>query len=240
MKNFCCFTVSVLIGLICWVAVAGAETLYISDQLVVSLREQPQAGAQSVTHLKTDMAVNTLEEAGEYIKVQTKAGEIGYIKRNYLTADTPKAEVVKQLQRERDRLTAKAVELQQQVEQQVATATSQRQESQQELATQLTESQKQVNELQEKLKESQATLTRTSQDYQALQKDAKAVVEIAQERDQLRATNQELSSAVVDLESEVEGLTMTGIIKWFLAGAGVLALGWLIGKFSGNRRRSRF
>ena len=236
MKNFWCFTVSALIVVTCWVAVAGAETLYISDQLVVSLREQPREGAQSVTHLKTDMAVEALEDAGEYVKVQTKAGEIGYIKRNYLTADTPKTEVVKQLLRERDRLAAKSAELQQQV----ATATSQRQESQQELAAQLTESQSQVSELQEKLKESQATLMRTSQDYQTLQKDAKAVVEIAQERDQLRATNQELSSAVADLESEVEDLTMTGLIKWFLAGGGVLVVGWMIGKFTGSRRRSHF
>ena len=228
--------VSVLIVMTCWTASAGAETRYISDQLVVSLREQPQSGAQPITHLKTDMAVEILEESGAYIKVQTEAGEIGYIKQNYLTATTPKSAIIKQLQRERDRLADKVSGMQQQL----SATSSQREKSQQELATQLTESQKQINELQKKLDASQAILTRTSQDYQTLQKDAKAVVEITQERDQLRETNQELTTTVTDLEGEVEDLTMTGIIKWFLAGAGVLVLGWLIGKFSGNRRRSRF
>ena len=80
---------------------ANAETRYISDQLVVSLREQPQKGAQSITYLKTDMAVEVLEEDGEYIKVQTEAGEVGYIKQNYLTTKTPRSAIIKQLQQER-------------------------------------------------------------------------------------------------------------------------------------------
>ncbi len=236
MKSWWRLTISTLIVLTCWAASAGAETRYISDQLVVALREQPQNNAEPITYLKTDMAVKILEEAGEFIKVQTEAGEIGYIKPNYLTATTPKTEIVKQLQRERDRLAAKAGELQEEL----TTAASQGSKSQQEIATQLTESQSQASELQRKLEESQAILTRTSQDYQTLQKDSKAVVEITQERDQLRLTNQELTTAIVNLESEVKDLTMTGIIKWFLAGAGVLTLGWMIGKFSGNHRRSRF
>ena len=73
-----------------------------------------------------------------------------------------------------------------------------------------------------------------------MQKDAKNVVNISEERNQLREANQELTIAVTSLEDEVEGLAMTGIIKWFLAGGGVLLLGWIIGKLSGGRRRSRF
>ena len=236
MRNCWRHMVSVLIVMICWTASAGAETRYISDQLVVSLREQPRPGAQSITHLKTDMAVEILEESGEYIKVQTEAGEIGYIKQHYLTATTPKPAIIKQLQRERDRLADKASGMQQQL----AATSSQSDKSQKELATQLAENQKQINELQEKLEASQAILTRTSQDYQTLQKDAKAVVEITQERNQLRETNQELTTTITDLKDKVEDLTITGIIKWFLAGAGVLVLGWMIGKFSGSRRRARF
>jgi len=234
MKNCWCIAISALVVLTCLATTVEAETRYISDQLVISLREKPQNGAQSITYLKTDMAVEILEEDGEYIKVQTEAGEIGYIKQNYLTTTTPRSAVIKQLQQERDRLAAKAEEMQQQL----TTATSKSNQSQQELATQLQASRTQVGELQKELQETQATLTETTQAYQALQKNAKEVVEITNERDQLRMTNQELITTVTDLEDEVEGLAMTGIIKWFLAGAGVLVFGWLIGKSSG-RRRSR-
>ena len=82
MKNCWRFAIPTLIVLTCLAATVEAETRYISDQLVVSLREQPQKGAQLITYLKTGMAVEILEEDGEYIKVQTEAGEIGYIKQN--------------------------------------------------------------------------------------------------------------------------------------------------------------
>jgi len=235
MKNCWRFAISTLIALTCLATTVEAETRYISDQLVVSLRERPQKSAPSITYLRTDMAVEVLEEDGEYIKVQTEAGEIGYIKQNYLSTKTPSSAIIKQLQRERDRLATKAGEMQQQV----TTATSKSNQSQQELATQLKASKAQASELQNELQGTKAALAQATQAYQTLQNDAKEVVEITIERDQLRKSNQELTATVADLEGEVEGLAMTGIIKWFLAGAGVLFIGWLIGKSSG-RRRSKF
>lgn len=233
MKSFWRLAGSLLIVLTCWTATVWAETRYISDQLVVSLREQPQKGAATITYLKTDMSVEVLEEAGEYTKVQTKAGEIGYIHRKYLTAATPKKAIIKKLQQERDRLATKTGEM----KKQAATATSQSNKSQQELATQLDDVRKQVKDLQKALASSQADLKQTSQSYQALQNDANNITAIIQERDQLRKTNHELSTAITSLDEEVGELTKTWVIKWFLAGAGVLFFGWIIGKASGNRRR---
>ncbi len=235
MKNCWHLAISTLFVMACWTTIAGAETRYISDQLVVSLRDQPQRGTQAITHLKTDMAVEILEEAGDYIKVQTKAGEIGYIKQNYLTPKTPKTKVIEQLKRDRDRLASKVDTLQQQVD----SATSKSKESQQGLATQLTESQKLVSVLQKQLKNSQETLAQIDHDYQTLQKNAKGVIAITRERDQLRKTNLELTTAVANLEEEIDSLVMFAVLKWFFAGAGVLLLGWIIGK-SSSRRRSRF
>ena len=88
--------------------------------------------------------------------------------------------------------------------------------------------------------QSQAELKQTRQDYQALQNDAKEVIAITAERDQLRKTNQELSAKNIALDKEMGSLTRTAVIKWFLAGAGVLFFGWLIGKPSGKRRRGSF
>ena len=50
---------------------AWAETRYISDQLVVSLRTSPQNG-EIIKYLRTDNAVEVIEEVGDFIKVQTK------------------------------------------------------------------------------------------------------------------------------------------------------------------------
>ena len=227
---------SVLIVLTFWTAAVCAETRYISDQLIVSLRDKPQAGAQSVTYLRTDSPVEVLEETGDFLKVKTREGETGYIQKNYLTAEIPRTVIIKQLQQERDRLTEKVETL----KQQVATAVSQGDQSQQELVAQLTACNELVSQLQKDLEESQAALTRTSQEFQALQSDSKEVVAITNERDQLRKANQALTATAAKLEDEVKALTISGLIKWFLAGAGVLLIGWIIGKYSGGRRRSRF
>lgn len=235
MKKCCRLAGTALIALTIWTTTAWAETRYISDQLVVSLREQPQQNAASTTHLNTDTPVTVLEETGNFVKVKTEAGEIGYIQRHYLTPETPKPLIINRLQQEYDRLADKVAELQKQL----ALTTSRSDASQQELTEQLAESNRQLSALQKDLEESQAALTRTRQEFQALQNDAREVVAITKERDQLRKTNQELATAVTELEEKVQDLTISGLIKWFLAGAGVLLLGWIFGRFAGGRRRSR-
>lgn len=236
MKDFVRLTGLSLITLVCGVTSAWAETRYISDQLIVSLREQPRQGAESITYLRSDTAVDVLEESAEYIKVQTAAGDVGYIKQNYLTKEIPKSVIIKRLQKERDRLVTQANE----AKQQAATITSQSDMSQRELTTQLSEIGKENRLLQDKLASSQAELKKISQSYRALQENARNVVSITRERDQLRQTNQELTAAITTLDDEVSSLTRTGVIKWFLAGGGVLFSGWIIGKLSGGRRRHRY
>ncbi len=105
---------------------------------------------------------------------------------------------------------------------------------------QLTDLKAKTAELEEQLIQSQAELKQTREDFQALQNNAKEVIAITAERDQLRKTNQDLAAQNIALDEEVGSLTRTVVIKWFLAGAGVLFLGWIIGKSSGNRRRNLF
>jgi SH3 domain protein len=143
--------------------------------------------------------------------------------------------IINRLQQERDRLADKVAELQKQL----TLITSRSEASQQELTEQLAESNRQLGALQQDLEECQAALIRTRQEFQALQSDASEVVAIAKERDQLRKANQELATAVTELEEKVKDLTISALIKWFLAGAGVLLLGWIFGRFAGGRRRSR-
>ncbi len=229
-------TSSILIILLCAVATTWAETRYVSDQLVVSLREQPNNNSEPITYLRTDMAVEVLEEVGEYIKARSKEGEVGYIQERYLTTATPKPAIINKLQKERDQLAAQIKEIQEQA----ASITSQSSQSQQELAAQLTELKAKTAALEEQLIQSQAELKQTREDFQALQNNAKEVIAITAERDQLREANQELSAQNIALDEEVGSLTRTIVIKWFLAGAGVLLLGWIIGKVSGSRRRNMF
>lgn len=236
MKTSWKLTSVIILILACSISTSWAEKRYVSDQLVVSLREKPQDNSSPVTYLRTDMSVEVLEETGDYFKVRSEKGEMGYTLKKYLTTATPKPAIIDKLRKERDQL-AKKIE---QIRQQAASSTSQSDKSQQELALQLSDLQEDKAALQKKLEQSQAELKQTRRDYQALQNDAKEVMAITAERDQLRTINQELSAKNIALDQEAGALVRTGAIKWFLAGAGVLFFGWIIGKASRNRRRSSF
>ena len=66
MKTSWRLTSSILLILLCSISTSWAETRYVSDLIVVSLREQPQNSAPTITYLRTDTAVEVLEETGIY------------------------------------------------------------------------------------------------------------------------------------------------------------------------------
>jgi SH3 domain protein len=220
--------------LICSVAASWAATRYVSDQLVVSLRKGPQANTELITYLKSNAPLEILEEDGRHFKVKTKAGEVGYIKAQYLTDELPKPVIISRLQKEKTRLGAKIKAL----EEQLDLASAKGDTAHQKIVAELKTKRELNSQLQKDLSKAQAELKSTSRSYQELKKNAENVVAITRERDDLHAGNAELAAKVDGLKEERDALMKSGAIKWFFTGAGVLFIGWFIGKMSGSRRRS--
>jgi SH3 domain protein len=81
----------------------------------------------------------------------------------------------------------------------------------------------------EQLKDKMAALSENSDDlFQTLQKN----------RD-LEKKNTQLSLRIEQLENQPETLFKTGMIKWFLAGFGVILFGWILGQTVSGRSRRR-
>ena len=224
----------IFVSLLFNVTAAWAETRYISDQLVVSLREQPQDGSETIVYLKTDTPVEVLEVGEQYIQVKTKNGEVGYIQKSYLTEKIPKATVISRLTRENEGLKERVQEL----EKQYREAFSKGDEAQKKILSELEDARLQIAELDKALLKSETELAERSQAYEALKKNSENIIDITAERDRLRLSHEELTTAVTSLEEERKELLKKETIQWFLTGAGVLFLGWVIGKFSRSRRKS--
>lgn len=218
----------------CSVGVAWSKTRYVSDQLVVSLRVQPQKNAEVITYLRTDTKVDVIGEEGDFYKVTTKDNETGFVLKTYLVDNIPKPTIINQLSRENEKLKDRINTLEQKYQE----ALAQGDDAQLKIVAELNEVRQRANDLEKELNESKAVLQKTSSEYQALQKNAKNVVQITAERDQLRADNEELTGKLAVLEEENFSLQKNKTIRWFLAGAGVLFVGWIIGKSSKSRRRS--
>lgn len=191
-----------------------AETRYISDLLIVTIRSQPGNGGTTLTTVQTGTPLEILGEANDFLHVRTENGVEGYVQSQYVTKELPKAEQLKQLETQNTRL-------RQQVE---------------ELSASLRDGKKKMEHLNSTEKE----LARITDEYQKLQQISSGALEISRERDQLRQTNDALMGQMQQLEKQNSLYLRTAVIKWFLAGAGVLLAGWLLGKVSRKKYRSYF
>ena len=86
---------------------ALAETRYISDQLVVTVRSSTGKNYKVLEKLRTDVPVEVLKDDGSFVKVKTKKGNSGYIRSEYVSKKTPKPIRIKELQQQLDKLQAK-------------------------------------------------------------------------------------------------------------------------------------
>lgn len=206
-------TYLISIGLLLLLAnTSFAGTGYVSDILVVTVRTEPGNSAEILTTVRTGEALEILEDQKEYLWVRTSEGIEGYVRSQYISSELPKSIQIKQLQEAN-------AELQQKVSQ---------------LSSTLGESVKKA-----------AALTTTEQDlaklkveYQTLKTAAANVLKITSERDQLLQENSEFAATLQQLKEENNLYLRTGVIKWFLAGAGVLFFGWVLGKASRKKKRN--
>jgi len=73
--------------------------------------------------------------------------------------------------------------------------------------------------------------------YNDLIKNAGNIQKIFQEKQVYQKKNLDLLKKLELLETKNDDLLKTGMIKWFMAGVGVLLLGWIIGTIVSSRNR---
>ena len=69
--------------------VIHAETLYVVEQLVVSVNSSPDAAGERVASIKSGDAVEVLDKQGEQIHVRLASGTEGWVRKSYLSAEEP-------------------------------------------------------------------------------------------------------------------------------------------------------
>jgi len=209
-----------------------AETRYISDVLVVSMRTAPNTGAELVRTVLTGTPLEVVEDQGRFIRVRTKEGEVGWILSQYTTTETPKAEVIARYKKETARLKERVAELESSQKKIKLDAKSTSQDARKRIG----ELEKTVAELRKEASRTASELEETSNSYNALRESSRNVVEISTERDRLQEANERLNTEIEHLLSENTRLSRSGMVKWFLAGGGVLLVGWFAGKRSRKKR----
>jgi uncharacterized protein YgiM (DUF1202 family) len=70
-------------------SVVHAETLYVIEQLVVSVTSEPDSSGERVASIHSGDHVEVLDRQGDEIQVRLENGTEGWIKTSYLSADPP-------------------------------------------------------------------------------------------------------------------------------------------------------
>jgi SH3 domain protein len=234
LTNRYAYVVTACIMLLLIAAVAYAEKRYIVDVLVVTLRDSPDESYRSIKSLKTGNSFTVLEEQENFIKVETTDGTVGWLPKQYTTATPPKALLVDELTKKVETISNEKEKLKSKVEQ---------------FSEQIAQKEQIINEVENKyslvkktenkdLVNLQQQLDLVSKQYESLLKESETIVQTAKERDVLQKANTLLTQKVASLEQENTSLATQQALYWFLAGGGVLFLGWLIGRLSFKRQKS--
>jgi SH3 domain protein len=208
-----------LLALALATSTVSAETRYVSDQLIITLRTGPSTQNAIIESLPTGTAVELLETDTEegYSRVRTNKGNEGWVITRYLMTEPSARDQLAAAQRTVENARQQVSQLEQQAEQ---------------LRSEKSDLENQMNKLDGELKQTVQELTR-------LRRTSSKAVEIDQERQQLKKYVRSLERDLQTLRTENDALSDRSARDWFMVGAGVLLLGILTGAILARMRKRR-
>lgn len=211
---------------------AHADRRYVSDMLIITLREGQGREYKAIRTLKTGTPIEVLEESGRYLRVRTEEGEEGWVAKQYISSELPKALIIAGLKQETNQLRARVEEL----EKRQALLLDQLKGAERNHATKVKELEKNANNYREEVSRMTMELRQITDKYNILFDRSKKVLELISEHDRLQAENDKLDMEMDHLKQENARLRSTRMLRWFLAGAGVFFIGLIAGKVSRKKK----
>jgi SH3 domain protein len=192
------------------------ETMYVSDLLKLTLRTGPSTENKILAVIVSGQKLDVIEYGDEWSRVQLSNGKEGWVLSRYLTSKETNNIKLDRLQEKHKNLMSQAASL----------------------LEENNELKAKNKELSAVLEANQKKLGKVNSDYETLKGEAGEFISLKSKYDQTSLQLAEQSQKVETLEAELTKLELNHYIKWFLAGSGVLIVGFLIG-FSTKRQRRR-
>jgi SH3 domain protein len=185
------------------------KTMFITDRLQVTVRTGTSVENKIIQVLNSGDQVAVLKtEPSGWCLVRLIDGREGWMIARYLQEDKPALLRLKELD-------PKAKDLVQDLE----------------------ELKKHNRQLTEQMTQAEKKLRETKEQYLKLQQDTANSGGLRAEHQKLKQELARRGERLDEMSAEVESLRFGSNLKWFLAGAAVLAVGWLMGLAYGRRKR---
>jgi len=208
----------VLVGIcLTFFSAAGfAESMYISDKLKVTVRRGASTEYKILAMAESGDRVEILESGKEWTLVRLANGMEGYLTTRYLVANPTSAIRLEQLRVKHKAITQQATALLEE-------------------NTKLRAENKQLNS---SFNSTEKSLKKLDADYQELKSGSAEYLSLKTKYKKVSEQLAVQTKKTVKLDKELGKVELNQYIKWFLAGSGVLLVGFIVG-FSARRSRRR-
>ena len=215
------------------------ETGYVTDMLILTVKEGPGNEYGIINTLRSNTRVDILNKSGNFYQIKTSEGDEGWVESQYITTEIPKSIIIENLKAKIASLektnsnTGKNAELKDSTWE---TKMESLKKNHEEEKTNLESSLKIAQEKNIKLEK---IAEQAEKKYKVLADQSENLVNIIKENKKLIRKNSLIEDELKKLKLKNDDSTKTAMIKWFLAGAGVLLIGWLIGLSIRSSRKKR-
>jgi SH3 domain protein len=204
------------VWMILFCSTVQAETMYVSDDIKITLRTGQGIDHKILAMIKIGQEVEVLQPDDEWTQVQLPNGIEGWVLTHFLTYDRPCRLEFGILKKKHETLSTQSVFLLK--ENRIYKEESKR--------------------LHTELSGSKEMLAATSKSYDTLKKESADFLDLKSKYEVTSSQLADQTKKAEKLEEELSKLLLHRNIIWFLSGAGVLIFGMLIG-FSARRQRRK-
>ena len=197
-------------------AIVSAETMYVTDNVKLTLRSGPSMEYKIIAVIESGQQLEMLKSGDEWSFVKFGDDKEGYVLTRYLTPDPTHSVILKQLEIRHKELTQQAAALLEE-------------------NTQLKSENQSLNSV---AGTNEKELKKLRDDYEKLKAESAEFLVLKSKYEKVAAELAQQTKRADKLEGEMGNLAMNQYIKWFLAGSGVLVAGFFIG-YSARRQRRR-
>ncbi len=207
-----------LIVIGCWLlvmaATSWAEPVYVSENIRLTVRKDPGNDKKIISILTSGDQVNVAQYGDEWTKIKLADDKEGWVLSRFLSTQMPSSVALKALEKKYADLVAQSGA------------------PYEDYLRLKTDNEKLTADQQNCGKQLQAL----NDSYQTLKKDSQEVVKLRADYEGVLTQMAEQKNKLDALEAEVGKASFDQNFKWFLAGSGVLLIGFLIGLISKRKR----
>ena len=197
------------------VTAAYGETMYVTDVIEIMVRTGPELKHKIIAMPKSGTPVEVLEVVDDWSRVKLPRDREGWLLTQFLVPGPPSKTLIAQLRRQNEALTRRTDIL---AEENARLKTERK-------------------ELEKTLSEQTGTAKALGKSYETLRSESKNFLALKASYEKATQELAAKTKQVAELEKELKALRNSQALHWFLGGAGVIFVGFIIGFLSRRSRR---